>query len=78
MHIMHWVEKQYNNALDDFDKALEIEPNDAYALKRRKAIYEKLKHLNRSLESKPNNSNALHRDREGSADELEDNNSATT
>ena len=34
---------EYGNALTDLDKSLEIEPNDAHALRIRDQVYEMLK-----------------------------------
>ena len=35
--------KQYDNSLIDLDKSLEIEPNNAWALKTRDQVYKMLK-----------------------------------
>ena len=41
--------KQYNNALIDFNKSLEIESNNAHALSRRGGVYKLLKQYEKAL-----------------------------
>jgi len=40
---------QYDNSLQDFDKSLEIEPDNAYALKHRETVYHCLKQCDNSF-----------------------------
>ena len=57
---------QYDNALNDLNKSLEIEPNNAFALRWRGDVYRllgqynnALNDLNKSLKIKSNNAFAL-------------------
>src|SRR6185312_15177948 len=59
---------QYCDALDDFNKLLEIEPSNAHVLSRRGSIYQNLERyddalvdFNKSLEIEPNNEYSLSR-----------------